>query len=406
MEVINKKLWKNLDAVILLTIFALFLIGVAFIINARAAAFTGEETGFSQIIEKLDFQYAWLQLLWFVLGLVLMALVCLVDYHTYADLINVAYVILVALLLLVLILGWAGGDTTRGIAGWLKFGERSFQPSEIFKIVLIVVMAKYAAGAVETNGRAKINKEFFKVILFVGVPVVLVALQPDGGTAFVYLVIIAVVLFSAKISLKAVASFAVLGVSAAVAAFFIVMKPYQKARILYFFNLQENEALLDLLRLTSDQMEYFKSTQDTAALQAAASGGFWGKGFFEPGSLVKMRYLPEAHTDFIFASGIEAVGFVGGVVILALYAILLMRAMYLAYKAKDNLGAFIIIGVVAMEFAHIFENIGMNIGLMPITGIPLPFISYGGSSMWTNMIAFGLVLNVAMRRPTKRSKGA
>ena len=133
------------------------------------------------------------------------------------------------------------------------------------------------------------------------------------------------------------------------------------------------------------------------------SGGMTGKCFFQEGSLTQLGYLPDDHTDYIFSSAVEAMGFIGGVIIIALYFILLLRTLYIAARAKDHFGSLICIGVLSMMLAHIFENIGMVMGIMPVTGIPLPFISYGGSNMIACMLAYGLVIGVWLRRPTKRT---
>jgi rod shape determining protein RodA len=134
------------------------------------------------------------------------------------------------------------------------------------------------------------------------------------------------------------------------------------------------------------------------AKQAAGSGEIWGRGLFSMDGKSTASSIPENHTDFIFASTVEAIGFMGAMLIILLYCLLLFRTLYLASKAKDDFGTLLIVGVFAMTLFHVFENIGMNIGVMPITGIPLPFFSKGGSNLLTNMIAFGLVINVSMRR--------
>lgn len=399
---INKKLLKGFDWTIVLIITILAMIGIMFIVNATASAFTGQESSFAEIWEKINLTYPSLQMMWFFLGLTLMAIVCLVDYHTYADLINIGMVVIILLLGLLLVLKVVTSATTKGIAGWFSFGDRKFQPSEVGKIVLIIYMAKFAAQAVEKDGCVRINQDFFKSMAWVVIPLVLIILQPDPGTAMVYVIIIAGILFTAKISWKLIIGAILAGGAGIVVAFFTIMKDYQKARIINFFDWNSNKMILDAVGMTPDTLKFFDNLQGESALMTVGSGGFYGKGFFKPGSLVQLKYLPESHTDFAFAAGMEAVGFLGGIIILGLFLALLLRAMYIGLKAKDNLGTFIVVGVVAMELAHITENVGMNIGLMPITGIPLPFISYGGSAMWTNMLAFGLVLNVGMRRPTKR----
>ena len=398
----NKKLWKNFDFLTLAIVFCLFLIGVAFIVNATASAFTGEETGISQIMEKLDFHYARLQILWFVVGLALVVLVCAIDYHVFAELIKIPYVILNILLVILLIVG----NTNKGIAAWFEISGRMIQPSEFMKIVLIIGLARYAADAVEKKGKVGFDQSFLKMGVFVGIPFVLVVLQPDFGTAITYVLIVVVMLFAAKFPWYGFVGLGFVGIIGFVGYFFAGMEDYQRARLINSFNLGSNETFMRIARIEPDQMQELLSQYDTmqvdGALKAIRSGGLWGKGFFKPGTNVHLGILPEAHTDFIFASGLEVVGVVGGIVIILLYILLIARAFYVAYHAKDTLGTLMIVGVVAMEMYHIFENIGMNIGLLPVTGIPLPFVSYGGSNMLTNMLAIALIVNVAMRRPNKR----
>ena len=397
---IDKKLLKNLDFFIIAMIFLLVGVGLLFIIKATASPFTGEESTFSEVFEKIDISQAMLQLLWFALGLVLMVIVCMIDYHVYGDLINIAYIVLLVMLVFLVVAGKAINGTT----AWLKFNERAFQPSELFKIVLIILVAKYAAAAMDKYNCVKINKDFWKMMAFIALPLLLVCIQPDLGTAMVYICIVAGILFAGKLSWKAIFVLMLVAVGLAIAAFFApnIMEDYQKMRILNFLGLGDDTTLLEKLHISADALQRFDSTNVDAAISSISSGGMFGIGLFSAGSTAQLGYVYADSTDFIFAAGIESVGLVGGIVIMVLYLALLIRTMYLAFKAKDHFGSFIIVGVVFLELAHIFENIAMNMGLMPVTGIPLPFISYGGSSMWTNMIAFGLVLNIAMRRPTKR----
>ena len=135
---------------------------------------------------------------------------------------------------------------------------------------------------------------------------------------------------------------------------------------------------------------------------AIGSGQLYGKGYFSSGTLAQLRFVPERHTDFIFAGIVEGLGFIGGTLIILLYFLLVFRMLWIAFKAKDNFGTCLVAGVIGMLLAHVFENIGMTMGLMPVTGIPLPFLSYGGSNLLTNMIAIGIVENVCMRRPVKK----
>lgn len=381
--------------IILLLIF--MLVSLALLVHTTASPFDGTESGWGEIREKLNFYYPRLQLTWYISGFAWIALMCAMNYQTLAKMARWGVLAFAILLVAVLFT-----ERTRGISGWFSFFDRGIQPAEYTKLIIILVMAKFASQQVDKYDRIRFNLEFVKTTAIVGMFVVLVMLQPDTGTAMVYLVIFVGVLFAGRISWKVIA--AVLGTVLVVFSllFFTgALPPYIIMRVLIFLGM-DNADTLAIFNLDDSWLHAFDSSQQDTAAAAIAAGGLTGKGFFEPGSLVQLRYLPESHTDFIFASAIEATGFVGGIVIIALYFLLLGRCMYLAFRARDTLGYFTIIGVVCMQLAHIFENIGMNIGIMPITGIPLPFISYGGSNMWTNMMGMGLVLMVSMRRPQKR----
>ena len=223
-------------------------------------------------------------------------------------------------------------------------------------------------------------------------PLLLVLRQPDWGTAMVYIAIVAGMLFAAGLDWR----FGVVGVSGFLASIPLlwnfVLNEFQRERVLVFLDPSRD--------LQGSGLQVLKSRV------AIGSGGLFGKGFFQEGALSQLDYIPEKHNDFIFAVAGETMGFVGCLVIVALFLVLILRMMQQAGRARDRFGMLVIVGVVSMFLFHIFENIGMTIGLMPVTGIPLPFLSYGGSNMLTNMIAVGLVLNIAMRRELHPPHGA
>ncbi|MBQ7060484.1 MAG: FtsW/RodA/SpoVE family cell cycle protein, partial [Clostridia bacterium] len=172
----------------------------------------------------------------------------------------------------------------------------------------------------------------------------------------------------------------------------------------YLFALTKNQRQSIDVFINPDAASDDAKYQVNQSKMAIGSGRIFGKGFFGEQTLAQLRYIPARHTDFIFSGITEAVGFVGSAILIAAFFALLIRWLFIAARARDNFGTLIVVGVVAMLAAHIFENIGMTMGIMPVTGIPLPFISYGGSNLLTNMIAVGLVLNVNMRRVTKRKR--
>jgi rod shape determining protein RodA len=234
-------------------------------------------------------------------------------------------------------------------------------------------------------------KHFKDIALVCGialVPVILAALQPDWGTAFVYICILVGILFASRISLKYVLTGLGLITVVAPIAYYFLMNDDQRSRIIVFLNPEAADSSAEAYQVTQSKL-------------AIGSSGLTGKGLFKEGSLASLDYVPDRHTDFIFAVTVEAVGFIGGLILILLYFTLILRALYIATKARDKFGYLMVVGVVAMFTFHVIENIGMTMGVLPITGIPLPFMSYGGSSMLTNMIAFGIVLNVSMRRQTR-----
>jgi len=378
MKMFDKKILRNFDFYILAIIFLIVSYSLIAIGNATASPFTGEEQGIMQVLGNLNLTYVKLQLIWFTLGLVVMFVVISIDYHVYGELANYIYWLNVGLLFLVLVVG----HTAKGTQGWFRIlGDRGFQPAEIAKISIIITMAKLLS-----NKEDKITsiRELLPVFIHFCLPFALILLQPDFGTAMVYIVILFGMLFIANISYKLLFSLVGTGVLSLVAGWFFFFEDYQKKRILTF--LYPN---LDPLGSGYNVIQ---------SIIAIGSGQLYGKGLLKEGAMSQLDFIPEKHTDFIFSVTSEALGFIGGATLILLYMLLIYRTLFLAQKAKDKFGSLMVIGVLSMIMFHIFENIGMTMGMMPVTGIPLPFMSYGGSNMLTNMIAFGIVLNVGMRR--------
>ncbi len=384
MALVDKKLWKNFDWPLFLLILLLVGCSLLFIANTQAEPFSGEEATLQDYMARIDFELVLLQLMWFGVGLAAMTVILFMDYHSLRDLAKLIYIINLALLALLFVLA----EATRGTTGWFAFGDRRFQPSEICKITLIIMSAKIAAEAHDRDGGIKTFRDLFHILAYVIPPLILVMLQPDWGTAFVYIVAVGSILFAAKLSWKKALVLVGAGVAAMPILYFFVMQDWQRGRIDVFLGLAQD---------TQDEMYHLDQS-----VTALGSGGLTGKGIFVPGALAQLNYVPDDHTDFIFSTIVEAVGFIGGCALLLVYLLLILRCLYLAAQAKDSFGSFLTIGVVGMMAFHIFENISMTMNLLPVTGIPLPLMSYGGSSLLTNMIAFGIVLNVAMRRPQKR----
>ncbi|MEG2881315.1 MAG: rod shape-determining protein RodA [Christensenella sp.] len=380
---INKNMWKYVDWFLIIIIVVLVGYSLLSIINVTASPFTGDESTFAEFFANLNLNSAVWQGVFFVIGLACMFAVMLIDYHNVGNLLEWIYWISIALLVAVLFFG----KEINGTTGWFTFGSRGFQPAELCKILIIIVLAK--TFAIQTEGHEEGIRTFrdvFPMLWRLAIPVVLIAVQPDFGSAMVYVFIFMMMLFMAKPSWKVIAWLLLVAVAACI-IFWFTMDDYQRIRLLAFFNpeaqsVQDADATMQM---------------DQAKL-AIGSGQFFGKGIFAPGSLSQLDYVPEKHNDFIFAVTVEAFGFLGGMVLIVLYFLLIARTFMLALRAKDDFGAYLIIGVAAMTLFHVVENIGMNIGILPVTGISLPFFSYGGSSMVTNCIAFGMVISVDMRR--------
>ena len=252
-----------------------------------------------------------------------------------------------------------------------------------------MLLAKIVSeGMDRDHGRLRSFKSILFALGICGLPTVLVMLQPDFGTAFVYLCILIFILFIARIGWGYIITAAGALAVGLPLAYFFVMSDEQKYRIDVFLD--------PSLDLSNAGYNVFQSKV------AIGSGQLYGKGYFSSGTLAQLRFVPERHTDFIFAGIVEGLGFIGGTLIILLYFLLVFRMLWIAFKAKDNFGTCLVAGVIGMLLAHVFENIGMTMGLMPVTGIPLPFLSYGGSNLLTNMIAIGIVENVCMRRPVKK----
>lgn len=310
-------------------------------------------------------------------GILLMVLFIVMDYEVLLALNKVIFAGYLALLILVLIIGTGRAET--GTEGWIRLGPVNIQPAEFAKIGFILTFAYHLNQVKE-----KINKPgtLILLLLHLALPLGLILLQPDYGTGMVFLFITIVMLFYAGLKIRYfIAAGGVFAVCAPVIWFFL--KDFQKDRILVFLNPE-----------SSPMGSGYNVIQSKLAVGA---GQLFGKGLFE-GTQVQLGYLPGKHTDFIFAVAGEELGFLGCALVIALLVFLIFRMVKGAGEVKNTTGSLICIGVAAMFIFQAFENIGMTIGLMPVTGIPLPFFSYGGSSVITSFAAVGLVLGILLRK--------
>lgn len=372
MQIFDKRKFKNIEYILPILVLALSLFGLVSILMATASPFTGEEMSFQEIVSRLNLSSVKRQAMWIVIGVVCMLAVMLIDYKFYSKIWIAVIGVSVALLVAVRFLGVERGGTR----GWFAIGESmTFQPSEVVKLATILLLAKFLADKpIETFVDLLPTLAVFVTILGA------LLLQMDIGTTLVYIVIFLGMLFISGVKLRYLGILLGVGAVGAVALWF-QMGPKQQARIINFITNPQSQ----------DQLRY--------SMIAIGSGRFSGKGLFSVGAMSQLSYIPYIETDFIFAVIGETFGFLGCAFVIFMYCAIIFRLWQLMKTTKDRYGSLIIAGIMFMLMFHIFENIGMTIGVMPITGIPLPFISYGGTNFATNMIAIGLVLSVRFNKP-------
>ena len=354
-------------------IFVIALIGIATVYSA-----TYTQKGPSSLYFK--------QLVWVALGLIVMCCAIIVDYHTVARYAYVLYAASLMLLVLVMVIGKTGMGAQR----WLAIGPFAFQPSELAKLSVTLALARYFAEDPKRGGYGL--KDLAIPGIMVLVPLVLVLKQPDLGTALMLLLTSSLIVMIAGLRVRSVLIVLVI-VAAVASAVFLVspvrhkiwssLKPYQQNRIRSFID------------PGSDPLgSGYHAIQSKIAV---GSGQLTGKGY-RKGTQSQMEFLPERHTDFIFAVIAEELGLIGAGLMVFLYLVLLLIGVETAKNAKDRLGALMAAGIVSMISLYVFINIGMAVGIMPVVGVPLPLVSYGGTSIITTFLALGLLLNIQTRR--------
>ena len=362
--------WRHVDVTLIGAVLAIASLGMLMVYSATRNALE---------FNNIDPQYYLQRQAIFVgVGLCVMVAATVFDYRTFRDRAPLLYVATLFMLLLVVS---PLGSNKRGAQAWFQLGPYQLQPSEFAKITLIIAIAAFVGSA---RGNELDLRRFLTVLAIAGAPIGLVYLQPDLGTALVSLAVLLGMLLVGGARAKHLAALVGVGVLAMVAVVQLgVLKQYQLDRL---------SAFLDPAGDTQ------RSTYNLAQSKTAiGSGGVSGKGLFQ-GTQTNLSYVPEQHTDFIFTAVGEQLGLIGSAALLSLFAIVVWRTWRSAALARDPSGTMICVGVLAMFTFQIFENVGMAMGIMPITGIPLPFMSYGGSSTLASFAAIGLVLNVHMRR--------
>jgi rod shape determining protein RodA len=364
----NRKIFKNIDISVILCVVAIGIIGIMTIGSATITS-TADGIVYSSL-KSIIFQISF-----FIISLGIGFFILLVDYNTIGGYYKVLYILSILSLILVLVVG----SVRNNAKSWLGIGPFGIQPSELAKIVVIITVAKL----LEEMDNINTLKNLGKIAITVLIPMGLIQLQPDTGTNIIFFITILGMLFAAGLDIRIILGGGGLA-SAAVAAMWKlnVIKPYQKDRILVFFRPE-----LDRLN---------KGYNAMLAKTAIGSGKFFGTGFYS--GLTNGKFLPESSTDFIFCVFAEKWGFLGSVILLVLYFNIILKSIGIAKTSKDKFGFYLTIGIITMFSFQILQNIGMDIGLMPITGIPLPFMSYGGSSLLTSSISIALILNIGIRR--------
>ncbi len=358
---LNKKLLRELDYSAIIFTICIVVFGSINIYSATA--------------KEYGIHYPKMQIAWMILGLVTVYIILLIDYvliENYAVLIYWAGVLL-------LIANHFFGSITNGANSWIRIGSVGVQPSEFAKIGMIIMLAKKLN---DMEGKINEPKNLFQLIFYAAIPMMLIVIQPDMGMTMVSFFIVLGIFYciglDSKVIIGGLLSVVVLIVGVWNSP---IMKPYWKGRLTSFLN--------------PEQYELGYGLQLIQSKLAIGSGGILGRGF---GKGVQFNSVPENHTDFIFAVLGEEWGLIGALVLILLYGMLIYRLIKIAKNSKDIFGTVICVGVISNLLFSIMQNMGMTIGLMPITGITLPFMSYGGSSLLTSFMSLGLVLSVGMRK--------
>lgn len=361
--IINRKLLKQLDFGLIITVLIISLFGVMNI--------------YSCTYKKYGVYYLEHQLVWIILGLFVMYLLISIDYSLLGSYSKIIYGLGILSLLYIDVFG----KISKGARSWLGIGDRGIQPSEFMKIAAIILIAKVID---DMEGKINEPKNLIKLIGIVLLPMILIVIQPDMGMTMVFFFIFLGVFYVAGLDNKII-----IGGFLTVLLLVLVLwksgaiQPYQMKRIFGFLN--------------PDQYELTYAYQAIQSQIGIGSGGILGKGFLK-GTYVSSGFIPEISTDYIYAVVGEEWGFLGGLGLIFFYGILLFKMINIGKSSKDILGQVLVSGVAATFLFLILQNIGMTIGIMPVTGVTLPFMSYGGSSILSSFISIGIVLNVGMRR--------
>jgi rod shape determining protein RodA len=363
--VIDRRLVTNFDWTLIGLVSIICLMGIMNIYSASAAY---KLVGAPYYIKQIN---------WMVFGLLISLVVASLDYHILEDFAYWFYCVLIILLIAVLLIG----KTSLGATRWLNLGLFTIQPSELVKIGIIITFARFFNNYHTVEGLTV--KDMLFPLGILAVPALLIMKQPDLGTAILVVLIALSMAFYVGFRWSTIVAFVLVTLPLAWFTWAVYMKPYQKSRVLNF--------------LDPDRSRLGSGYHIIQSKIAVGSGGFFGKGYVQ-GTQSQLRFLPEQHTDFAFSVFAEEWGFAGTLILIILYLCLILWGLNIARRCNDRLGGLLAVGVTAMLFWHTVINIGMVIGLFPVVGVPLPFFSYGGTSMITSMVGVGILQSISMRR--------
>jgi rod shape determining protein RodA len=386
---------SRFDWLQLLAIGSLIAIGVTFVFSATSTDTSATIAWYNQLFVR--------QIIWCVAGLTAASIICVVDYHILARWSFVAYWFSILLLIAVFIIG----PVKWGAQRWIDLGPFQLQPSEFAKLAFILAMGHFLSRPIDELRQPRI---FWKAVGLMILPFLLILKEPDLGSALIFLPMGLAMMFVGGVPIRFLGRLVgggtlmilliMVDVLFAPPQWQIKLEDYQKRRLLVYFGLDGVPADASPARKAEARREMRNYSYNVdQALISVGSGGMFGKGFRQ-GTQNALGYLPKAvaHNDFIFSVIAEEKGFMGSVTVIALYSVVLFTGIRIAGQARDRLGKLLATGIVAMWFSHIFINIGMNIRLMPVTGVPLPLLSYGGSSVICSLIAAGILQNVYIYR--------
>lgn len=360
----DRRIFQHFDWTLLALVLSVCAIGI---LNIYSTGFSASEGQYPFYLKQMQ---------WIALGLIFMMIIFLIDYRVIIQGAYLIYGISVALLILVFIFG----SSSHGAQRWLGGGFFAIQPSELMKVVIIITLARYFDDH-KANEPYKL-KELLVPILIVIVPFLLILKQPDLGTALILIIIFVSIVFFIGVNWKSLI-IALSGGLILIPIGWHFLKDYQKDRLITFLN-PENDPLGAGYHIIQSMI-------------AVGSGEIFGKGFLS-GSQTQLKFLPEQQTDFVFSVFAEEWGFVGGLILIIIFMSIIFWGLKIALQARDLLGTITAFGITALIAWEVFINMGMVLGILPVVGIPLPFLSYGGSAMLSLMAAIGLLMNVSARR--------